>query len=59
MSTGQSKLPEVKTVYERNKRSNNIFYILRLLNQNIQSEGTLAKFRPKKPSSLFNPIHSD
>jgi len=59
MSILEAKLPEVKTVYERNKRSNNIYYILRLLSQNIKDKGTLEKFRPKKSTTMFNPIHSE
>lgn len=47
MSVIPAKLPEVKSVYEKNKRSNNIHQIMNLLDSNIKTEGTLAKFRVK------------
>lgn len=35
MAVAPAKLPEVKAVYEKNKRSNNIFQMMTLLDQNI------------------------
>jgi len=59
MSVGPAKLPEVKSVYEKNKRSNNIFQIMRLLDKNIKHSTTLEKFRDKPDEFLFHPIHCE
>eukprot|EP00347_Sterkiella_histriomuscorum_P024497 403330905 len=59
MSVAPAKLPEVKSVYEKNKRSNNIHQIISLLNKNIKNQTTLEKLRESKSEHLFHPIHSE
>ncbi|CDW81640.1 UNKNOWN [Stylonychia lemnae] len=59
MSVAPSKLPEVKSVYEKNKRSNNIYQIIKLLDKNIKYSSTLEKFREKPDEFLFHPIHCE
>ncbi len=59
VGASSAKLPEVKTVYEKNKRSNNIHQILNLVEHNIKREGTLDKFRPKLQSFNAEPIYAE
>lgn len=54
-----AKLPEVKSVYEKNKRSNNIYQIINLLDKNIKQSSTLEKFRNKSDGFLCHPIHCE